>query len=61
MGSWRKLHKEELHILYEYVSPNIIRMLKTRRTCSPHRREYGCTEGFGGEARSNDTTRKSKT
>jgi hypothetical protein len=28
-GSWRKLHNEELHNLYS--SPNIIRMLKSRR------------------------------
>jgi hypothetical protein len=28
-GDWRKLHKEELHNLYS--SPNIIRMIKSRR------------------------------
>jgi hypothetical protein len=28
-GEWRKLHNEELHILYS--SPNIIRMMKSRR------------------------------
>jgi hypothetical protein len=28
-GDWRKLHNEELHNLY--VSPNIIRMIKSRR------------------------------
>jgi hypothetical protein len=28
-GGWRKLHNEELHILY--FSPNIIRMIKSRR------------------------------
>jgi hypothetical protein len=28
-GEWRKLHNEELHNLYS--SPNIIRMIKTRR------------------------------
>jgi hypothetical protein len=28
-GSWRKLHSEELHNLYS--SPNIIRMMKSRR------------------------------
>jgi hypothetical protein len=27
-GKWRKLHSEELHILY---SPNIIRQIKSRR------------------------------
>jgi hypothetical protein len=28
-GSWRKLHKDELHNLYS--SPNIVRMIKLRR------------------------------
>jgi hypothetical protein len=28
-GEWRKLHNEELHILYS--SPNIIRQIKARR------------------------------
>jgi hypothetical protein len=28
-GDWRKLHNEELHNLY--FSPNIIRMIKSRR------------------------------
>jgi hypothetical protein len=28
-GDWRKLHNEELHIFYP--SPNIIRMMKSRR------------------------------
>jgi hypothetical protein len=29
MGDWRKLHNEELHTFYS--SPNIIRMIKSRR------------------------------
>jgi hypothetical protein len=29
IGKWRKLHNEELHILYS--SPNIIRQTKSRR------------------------------
>jgi hypothetical protein len=28
-GEWRKLHNEELHILYSF--PNIIRQIKSRR------------------------------
>jgi hypothetical protein len=28
MGGWRKLHNEKLHNLY---SPNIVRMIKSRR------------------------------
>jgi hypothetical protein len=28
-GSWRKLHNDELHILYS--SPNIVRMIKSKR------------------------------
>jgi hypothetical protein len=28
-GSWRKLHKDDLHNLYS--SPNIVRMIKSRR------------------------------
>ena len=30
-GEWRKSHNAELHALYEYSSPNIIRNLKSRR------------------------------
>jgi hypothetical protein len=29
-GEWRKLHTEELHILYS--TPNIIKQIKSRRT-----------------------------
>jgi hypothetical protein len=33
-GEWRKLHSEELHILYS--SPNIIRQNKSRRRWAEH-------------------------
>jgi hypothetical protein len=34
-GEWRKLHNEELHILYS--SPNIIRQIKSKRMkCAGH-------------------------
>jgi hypothetical protein len=50
-GDWRKLHKEELHNLYS--SPNIIRMIKSRRMrCAEHvarmgekRKHTGCWWG----------------
>jgi hypothetical protein len=46
-GGWRKLHNEELHNLYEYVSPNIIRMTKSRRIrCAGHVARTG--ENIGG-------------
>jgi hypothetical protein len=49
-GGWRKLHNEELHNLYS--SPNIIRMIKSRRIK---------WAGHGGKARRKVTTGKTKT
>jgi hypothetical protein len=43
MGKWRKLHNEELHNLYS--SPNIIRMIKSRRMRNAYRIFVGKPEG----------------
>jgi hypothetical protein len=60
-GEWRKLHSEELHILY--LSPNIIRQIKSRRmnrACGTHGREEESVQGFGEKARRKDTAGKTK-
>jgi hypothetical protein len=42
-GGWKKLHNEELHNLY--WSPNIIRMIKSRRMiCAGHVARIGGEE-----------------
>jgi hypothetical protein len=59
-GDWRKLLNEELHNLYS--SPNIIRMMKSRRMrwvgdvarMGTKRHPYD----IGGKARRKETTRK---
>jgi hypothetical protein len=44
-GDWRKLHNEELHNLYS--SPNIIRMIKSRRkSCEICGGQSGAGAGF---------------
>jgi hypothetical protein len=58
---WRKLHNEELHILYS--SPNIIRQIKSRRMrWAGHVAGMGeeCVQGFDGKARRKETTWKNK-
>jgi len=46
-GKWRKPHNEELNNLY--CSPNIIQVIKERRTRWPGEGEERCIQGFGGE------------
>jgi hypothetical protein len=56
-GEWRKLHNEEIHILYS--SPNIIRQIKFRRIrWAGHVACMGdeCIQGFDGKARRKETT-----
>jgi hypothetical protein len=61
-GEWRKLHSEELHILYS--SPNIIRQIKSRRLKwaghDTHGRGEECVQGFDGKARRKETTWETK-
>jgi hypothetical protein len=60
-GEWRKLHNEELHILYS--SPDIIRQIKSRRMrWAVHVARMGeeSVQGFGGKARRKETTWKIK-
>jgi hypothetical protein len=56
-GEWRKLHSEELHILYS--SQNIIRQIKSRRMrWAGHVARVGeeCVQGFDGKAKRKETT-----
>jgi hypothetical protein len=50
IGGWRKLHNEELHELYS--SPNIIKIIKSKRMrWAGHVERMG--EGFEGKAKRN--------
>jgi hypothetical protein len=60
-GEWRNLHSEELHNLYSF--PNINRHIKSRRMTSAamwHAWETENVQGFGGNARRKETTRKTE-
>jgi hypothetical protein len=60
-GEWRKLHNEELHILYS--SPNVIRKIRLRRMrWAGHVARMGekSVQGFGRKARRKETTRKTE-
>jgi hypothetical protein len=62
-GEWRKLHSEELCILYS--SPNIIRHIKLRRKrWARHVARIGeekkVYQDFGGKSRRKETTWKTK-
>jgi hypothetical protein len=57
------LHNEKLHNLYSL--PNIIRMIQVKedemdRACSLHGGEEECIQGFGGNARREETSRKTR-
>jgi hypothetical protein len=63
-GEWRMLHNGELHHLYS--SPDIIRQVKSRRMrWAGHVARMGegrnVYQGFGGKARREKTTWKTKT
>jgi hypothetical protein len=61
MGEWRKLHNEELHILYS--TSNIVRQIKSRKMrWVGHVTHMGeeSVQNFGGKARREETTWKTK-
>jgi hypothetical protein len=62
-GDWRKLHNDELHNLYS--SPDIIRMMKSRRMRwaghATRMGRRGMHSGYWWESHRKETTRKAKT
>jgi hypothetical protein len=58
IGDWRKLHNEELHILYS--CPNIIRRRRMRWAGHVARMGEECVQGVDGKARRKETTWKTK-
>jgi hypothetical protein len=59
-GSWRILHNDEFHSLYSL--PNIVRVIKSRRMRRmgrvAHMGEGRSLQGFGWDARGEETTGK---
>jgi hypothetical protein len=59
-GGWRRLHRQELRNLY--ASPNIIRMIKSRRARGAglvaRKRHEKCIQNFRWKASQEETTRK---
>jgi len=60
-GGWRRLNNEELHNLY--ISPNIIRMTKTRKIrwagYVAHGRDEKYVQNFGRKPLREEATQKS--
>jgi hypothetical protein len=62
-GQWRKLHNEELHNLYsspDYYYADQIEENEVGGPCGTHERGEKCVQGFGGKARREKTTLKTK-
>jgi hypothetical protein len=62
-GKWRRLHNEELHILYSH--PNSIMQIKSRimtwvGQCATHGRGVKIVQGFAGKVRRKETSWKTK-